>query len=189
MGMHDKVLTEVKNRKDATEELNNNANSKSDAEDSESDDPFGVDDSSDEPQSNPTSSAAKQVPNQSKPMVASPKIPPTTQSPASSSSYQVPKQSASMVVSHNTSATTPARRLKRMLIDTTKKSSHVATKDTVPLLTREEGKSSLKNEEEKQTSSSIHGNVQESVLKQQEPRSEATKTPGSRRQKRLLITK
>merc|ERR1712080_333103 len=82
-----------------------------------------------------------------------------------------------------------SNRLKRMLIDTTKKSSHVATKDTVPLLTREEGKSSLKNEEEKQISSAIHRNVQESVLKQQEPRSEATKTPGSRRQKRLLITK
>lgn len=187
--MHDKVLPEVKNREDATEDLSKNMNSKSDAEDSESDDPFGIDDSSDESQSKPSSSAGKQVPNQAKPMVASPKLPPTIQSPASSARHQVPKQSAPMVVSHNTSATTPARRLKRMLIDTTKKSSHVVRKDTAPLLTRDEGKSSLKNEDAKQTSSSVHGNAQESVLKQQEPRSEAPKTPGSRRQKRILITK
>merc|ERR1712203_513272 len=68
--MHDKVLPEVKNREDGTEDLNSNMNSKSDAEDSESDDPFGIDDSSDESQSKPSSSAGKKVPNQSKPMVA-----------------------------------------------------------------------------------------------------------------------
>jgi len=187
--MHDKVLTEVENHKDATEDMNNNMNSKGDAESSESDDPFGVDDSSDESQSKPASSANKQVPNQSKPMVVSHKLPPTTPSPGLLARQQVPKQSAPMVVSHNTSATTPARRMKRMLIDTTKKSSHIVTKDAAPLLTREEGKSSLKNEEARRTSSSVHGNAQESVLQKQEAPPEATKTPGSRRQKRLLITK
>merc|ERR1712228_848219 len=158
-------------------------------ESSESDDPFGVDDSSDESQSKPASSANKQVPNQSKPMVVSHKLPPTTPSPGLLARQQVPKQSAPIVVSHNTSATTPARRMKRMLIDTTKKSSNIVTKDAAPLLNREEGKSSLKNEEARRASSSVHGNAQESVLQKQEAPPEATKTPGSRRQKRLLITK